>query len=104
MAWGDKECDWQLLVSTIQSEIDANIDIIPDKHIKAIQHYLDHDEYSMAFEYLYLEIAERADAKFTLGVKKANEIALFFDLDKEDECMISGEFWNDFQSFLARHS
>ncbi|GAA0621241.1 hypothetical protein [Thalassospira tepidiphila] len=102
MCWGNKDRDWNKLVSDIQSEIDANTTIIPSNHLDYIQHYLDHDEYSMAFEYLYLEIMEREDSHFTLGKEKALEIALFFGLDDENECMVDGKFWPKFKSFLER--
>jgi len=102
MSWASKECDWNELILSIQNEIDANKKIIPSEGIDDIQHYLDHGEYSMAFEYLYMEIAERENAVFTLGVDKAKELALFFELDNVDECMVDGEFWSKFQAFILR--
>ncbi|KZL03163.1 hypothetical protein PsAD26_04684 [Pseudovibrio sp. Ad26] len=104
MTWGNKNRDWHALVADIQSEIDANKSIISAEHISSIEHYLEHGEYSMAFEYLLLEIMENADANFTLGVEKAQEIGLFFDLSDPNECMIDGEFWGKFQTFLAKKS
>ena len=100
MTWAERTCDWEKLVLLIQSEINANCNIIPSSRIDDIQHYLDHGEYSMAFEYLYLEIAERDNSQFTLGVDKAKEIAIFFELNNESECMIDGKFWIKFQNFL----
>ncbi len=102
MTWGNKDRDWNKLVAEIQSEIDANINSIPTDRINDIQRYLDHDEFSMAFEYLYLEIMERTEARFTLGAEKASEIALFFGLNDENECMVDGDFWAKFQIFLAQ--
>ena len=100
MTWASKERDWYKLVADIQSEIDANKEIIPIEHIRWIQHYLDHDEYSMAFEYLYLEIMERKESVFFLGKEKVREIALFFNLDDGNECMVDYLFWPKFQDFL----
>lgn len=100
MTWGEKERDWKSLVADIQSEIDANREIIPIKRIDEIQYYLDHDEYSMAFEYLYLEIMERPGSRFTLGQDKVREMALFFELNDEGECMIDHAFWPKFEKFL----
>lgn len=100
MAWGNKEREWKKLVADIQSEIDANVGIIPPERLNDIQHYLDHDEYSMAFEYLYLEVMEHANARFILGPDKAREMAIFFDLDDENECVIDHEFWPKFEAFL----
>ena len=104
MNWGNKEKDWEQLVTEIQSEIDANVSCIPVERINDIQHYLAHDEYSMAFEYLFLELIERTGAKLTLGPEKANEMALLFNLNDENECMIDGAFWGKFQTFLAKQS
>jgi hypothetical protein len=100
MTWGNKKRIWSALVAEIQSEIDANRHIIPEDRITDIEHYLDHGEYSIAFEYLYLEIMERQDALFVLGVDKAREIALFFELNDESECMVDGKFWPKFEAFL----
>lgn len=100
MTWGEKERDWKSLVADIQLEIDANRRVIPVKRTDEIQHYLDHGEYSMAFEYLYLEIMERPDSAFTLGQDKAQNIALFFELNHESECMIDHAFWPKFKKFL----
>jgi hypothetical protein len=67
MTWGIKECDWGKLVGDIQAEVDANYGVIPEDRLEWVQHYLDHGEYSMAFEFLYLEIMERIDSRFVLG-------------------------------------
>ena len=102
MTWAGKNCDWKKLVETLQSEIDANSNVIPTARLSDIQHYLDHDEYSMAFEYLYLEIMERPNSHFTLGEAKALEIALFFELNDTDACWVDYRFWAKFQDFLDR--
>ena len=52
--------------------------------------------------YLFLEIMENADSNFTLGVEKAQEIGLFFDLSDPNECMIDGDFWPKFQKFISK--
>lgn len=101
MTWGNKERDWKALVADIQSEIDANRGAIPDDRIVWVQHYLDHDEYSMAFEFLYLEIMEQHGTQFILGANKAREIALFFDLNDENECMVDHKFWPKFEAFIG---
>jgi hypothetical protein len=101
MTWGNKERDWKSLVVDIQSEIEANKHIIPKERVADIEHYLNHGEYSMAFEYLYLELMERHGTQFILGADKAREIALFFELDDENECMVDHKFWPKFEAFLG---
>lgn len=96
MSWANKEIDWNELIATIQSEIDANKSVIPQERVNDIEHYLNSGEYSMTFEYLYLEIMERHNSTFHLGFEKAKEIALFFGLDDENECMVDHEFWSKF--------
>ena len=102
MSWASKERDWNELIATIQSEIDANKSVIPQDRVNDIESYLSSGEYSMAFEYLYLEIMERNNSAFHLGIDKAKEIALFFDLDDENECMVDHEFWNKFLKWSER--
>jgi hypothetical protein len=100
MTWATKNLDWQQLVTDIQSEINANKEKIPEDRIKCIQHYLDHDEYAMAFEFLYLEIIERNGATCTLGKEKAQKIALMLDLDKEMN--YDQAFWKKFQKLVYK--
>ena len=102
MTWAGKKCDWKKLVETLQSEINANSSVIPADRLSAIQPYLDHDEYGMAFEFLYLEIMERPNSHFTLGEARAREMALFFDLNDEDWCWVDHRFWPKFEDFLKR--
>ncbi len=90
------------LVKTLQSEIDANSNVFPTARLSDIQHYLDHYEYGMAFEYLYLEIMERPNSQLTLGEARAREIALFLELNDENECRVDHRFWPKFQDFLNR--
>ncbi len=91
---------WEAIISDIESEINANRKVIPESRMSDIQHYLAHDEYGMAFEYLYLEIMEREDSRFELGSDRAVELAIFFKLDNEDECMIDPEFWVKLQEYI----
>ena len=87
-----------MIVSLLQKEIDENINNIPDNKLSDIQHYLDHDEYGMAFEYLYLEIMENENARCSMEIANIREIGLLLELDKE--CMIEENFWEKFEAFL----
>ena len=40
---------------------------------------------------------------FFLGTEKAKDIALFFALDDENECMVDPKFWSKFQYFLSAY-
>ena len=102
MIWAKKTQDWSEIVDIIRSEIEANKNIISKEKISDIQFYLDHGEYSMAFEYLCLEIIEHGNAIFLMGVKKAKELALLFDLDDANECMVDADFWEKLASFCDR--
>lgn len=97
-----KSYDWEGLVEKIQTEINANDGVIPKERLVDVQHYLDHDELGMAFEYLLLEIMENKNSNFTLGVREAREVALLFKLNDENECMVDPGFWPRFEIFLSQ--
>lgn len=100
MDWAEKNMNWHEIAQAIQDEVDSNSHIIPDKRLHDIRHYLNHDEYGMAFEYLYLEIMDRKGSVFSLGPIKANKIGRLLDLDKET--LIDEKFWCRFQEYIRR--
>ncbi len=100
MTWTSKKRDWKELERKIQLDIDSNKNILEEGKLEDIQHYLDHGEYSMAFEYLYLEVMENKEMNFTLGIDDAKEIATFFELYDPNECMVDPDFWSKFMNFL----
>jgi len=40
----------------IQDLLNQNLEILDDESKEAVQHYLDHDEYEMAFEGLFIDL------------------------------------------------
>ncbi len=100
MTWATKKCDWNLISSDIEKELEANIDVIPAERVADVRHYLTHGELSMAFEYLYLEIIEKSNSKMFLSPDRVKELATLFSLDDEVECMIDHEFWKKLTSFI----
>ena len=67
---------------------------------RAVQHYLDHDEYEMAFEGLFIELMKanadmnksRLETYYNLGQK--------LGLDKDS--VFDGEFWKKFRTFVGQ--
>ena len=46
---------------------------------------------------------DRTESIFFLGTEKAKDIALFFAVDDENECMVDQKFWSKFQYFLSAY-
>lgn len=102
MTWAEKKADWGSLSSEIKSMIAQSQYIIPAERVADIEHYLEHGELSSAFEYLVLEIIEDEVGRSNLNLPRLTELALFFDLNDENECMIDGDFWPKFQKFASQ--
>ena len=99
-SWERTDEELHYVDKMLHKELEANQKFIPKEHIeKGIKHYLDHDEYETAFEYLYLEIMEREQhgTKCTIGKDKAMEIALLLELDKEE--WLGDDFWIKFSKW-----
>ena len=102
MTWANKDANWQELINKIQIELNANKHVIDSKKISDIQDYIDFGEISMAFEYLYLEIMEADNSLCVLGLAEVKELALFFDLNYPNECMVDHLFWNKLLGWISK--
>ena len=102
MIWAEKNADWASLSNEIKVMLEKYQHIIPAERISDIDHYLGHGELSAAFEYLILEVMERGVRQSDIDLTRLKEVALFFDLNDENECMIDGDFWSKFQHFIEQ--
>lgn len=101
MKWEENEHQFR---SEIKSMIEANEAFIPDARLADIRHYFEHGELSMAFEYLMMEIIDHNNNETKLDHERAAELALIFQLNDVNNCMIDGEFWQKFQNYLKRQA
>lgn len=81
----------QNTLSIVESKLD-------DDSVNSILHYLQHDEYEMAFEGLFLEIM-RFDKSPQIDLDLAKKIAVFLKLDEES--VFDFDFWMKFKQFTG---
>jgi hypothetical protein len=66
---------------------------------QAVDHYLLHDEYEMAFEILFLELMKKELFK-DIDIFKSKKTAIFLKLNKES--IFDFNFWKKFEAFCER--
>lgn len=74
---------------------------LDEESYNAVEHYLNHDEYEMAFEGLFIELIQ-SKSKPIIDFKNSRKIALALGLDKES--VFDGDFWIKFEKFLRKKS
>jgi hypothetical protein len=86
----DRDQDFQTICRDINSLLQQYASLLTSDAIANVQHYVDHDEYEMAFEGLCLELLDR-DFE---GVDwdKCRDIARALDLDQES--FFDPSFWD----------
>lgn len=80
--------------------LDSVKPIIDPDIIDFTYHYINHDEYEMAFEGLFLEIIKHKNIP-SLNIKKCQEIAVFLKLNQET--VYDMEFWSKFENFCKEN-
>lgn len=73
---------------------------LTDETKEAVEHYITHSEYEMAFEGLFLDLIEQ---KITLSKEEKQQALIFAKSLKLDaETVFSHTFWADFLSYIAK--
>ena len=67
--------------------------------IEAVEHYLNHSEFEMAFEGLFLEIMQLKDTS-SIDFQMAIEVGK--DLRLNEESVFDHSFWNKFKKFIQQ--
>jgi hypothetical protein len=91
---------WSVVEKRLQDLLIRYSDEIDDESKEAVQHYLDHSEYEMAFEGLFIELMK---LKVSLGNEESCgfiELGKKLDLDKES--VFDGDFWNNFTEYYSK--
>lgn len=82
----------QFILTTVQSELDK-------ESIESVTHYIDHDEYEMAFEGLFLEIMKLKSVP-DIDLVKSREVGKSLKLN--EEAVFDYLFWEKFESYIER--
>ena len=88
----------ELMISNLLSASEVKLD---KESVNNIKHYLNHSEYEMAFEILFLELM-KLNEKPKFNVESYKELAVKLKLNEES--VFEPDFWNRFEKFLAEQS
>jgi hypothetical protein len=95
-----QEDNWKYIKEFIQMTLES-IQLKLDKEsIDFVSHYINHDEYEMAFEGLFIEIMKLAKAPKIdfIESKKVGEL-----LKLDEESVFDFEFWEKFEEYIKRN-
>jgi hypothetical protein len=84
----------------IYSIIQKLNDKLDKESVVLLQHYLNHDEYEMAFEGLFIEIMKMSEAP-KIDINRSKEIGRLLKLDEES--IFEFDFWERFDNYTLRY-
>ncbi|MCI5072301.1 hypothetical protein MRY82_05095 [bacterium] len=88
---------WQTVYDYIFEILNINKDILDQSTVDAVRHYLNHDEYELAFEGLFIDIIKYKVTPM-LDIEKAKNVAISLNLNHES--VLDAEFWSNFESYF----
>lgn len=91
---------WEYIKKFIQSVLTIVQSSLNEEAIKSVNHYLEHDEYEMAFEGLFIEIMALKEIP-KINLLKSKEVGELLNLNKET--IFDFEFWNNFENYIKRN-
>lgn len=90
---------WLMVEKLIQILLNKYAGLLDSESVDSIQHYLDHSEYEMAFEGLFIELM-KANVDMDEG-----EIETYFklgqDLGLDEDSVFDGNFWEKLRVFVG---
>lgn len=90
---------WLVVEKLLQGLLNKFVVLLDSESVDSIQHYLDHSEYEMAFEGLFIELM-KANADMDRG-----EMETYFklgqDLGLDEDSVFDGNFWEQFRVFVG---
>jgi len=89
---------WPEIKEYIEELLNNSNNDFDKETIDFIRHYIEYDEFEMAFEALLIEMIN-SKKYWHINKKKAKEIALVLKLDKEP--IYDFDFWKKFESFIT---
>lgn len=79
--------------------LEKSKDLLDVDSIEAVMHYINHSEYEMAFEGLFIELVKRNVIPAGIDWNKYRDLAIKFNLDKES--VFDPDFWNKFSAYVT---
>ena len=89
--------NWMKAKSFITSLLADVKEQLDEESIEAVEHYVDHDEYEMAFEGLFIELI-KLNIKPSIDTKKILEIGKFLNLNQDS--VFDDTFWDKLINYL----
>lgn len=96
----EKKVDYNEVYESIVSLLEAYSDILDTDTYSAVTHYLEHGEYEMAYEGLFIDLI---DAKFEIqkiDIKYYLTLGVKLNLDKES--VFKGDFWKCLTNYIHK--
>lgn len=97
MADASREDFWLIVERFIQALLHKFDGLLDSESLESIQHYLDHREYEMAFEGLFIELM-KANADLNEGEMETS-FKLGQELGLDEDSVFDGNFWEKFRIF-----
>jgi hypothetical protein len=91
---------WAEVEAAVRRLLAVARDSLPADAVLAVEHYLEHSEFEMAFEGLLLEIMQAFPNGFQADWPYYESLATGLKLDVES--VFDGEFWSKFVPYIAR--
>ena len=96
----NNEIDYYKFKTYIEKVMKRHSEFLNSETIEAVKHYLDHDEFEMAFEGLFLDLMKIENFHFLMECEECKEIALSMNLDSDS--VFDAAFWEKFLSFIGK--
>lgn len=94
----NKNHDFSIMITSVLEELLERFgNLLDDESINSVRHYLDHREFEMAFEGLFIELI-KIDTVFSKN-ELINCIHLAQKLGLDNESVFDGEFWESLNRF-----
>ena len=93
-----KNIDFEYVKEFINSIIEFLKNILDNDTLDSVRHYLNHGEYEMAFEGLFIEIMKLNKVP-KIDFSKSREIGQLLKLDEDS--VFDFEFWKKFEEYTA---
>jgi len=94
----NEKIDWFEIKAFIEKILKLYCKFLSIESIDAVNHYLEHDEFEMAFEGLFLDLMSIEHLPQLLDGKRCMDLAIIMKLDKES--VFDAEFWKKFSAFV----